>query len=81
MNPLETLSQFPKRTKGIIKGYADSSEMPTKIMEMGLLPETKFMILHQAPFGGPMYVEFGKERSRLELRQEEAEFIVVEKAI
>jgi len=54
--------------------------MPNKIIEMGLLPETDFRILYQAPFNGPLYVEFGDEKSRIALRQEEARFIIVEPA-
>lgn len=52
--------------------------MPNKIIEMGLLPETYFKILYQAPFKGPLYVEFGDEKSRIALREEEARFIIVE---
>ena len=52
--------------------------MPTKILEMGLLPETNFKILYQAPFQGPLYIEYGAERARLALRVEEARFIDVE---
>ena len=52
--------------------------MPNKIIEMGLLPDTAFKILYQAPFSGPLYVEFGDEKSRIALREEEARFIVVQ---
>lgn len=52
--------------------------MPGKIIEMGLLPETYFQILYQAPFGGPLYIEFGEEKSRIALREEEAKFIFVQ---
>jgi hypothetical protein len=52
--------------------------MPNKIIEMGLLPETVFKILYQAPFKGPLYIEFGDEKSRIALREEEARFIIVE---
>ena len=52
--------------------------MPTKILEMGLLPETIFQVLYQAPFGGPLYIEYGSEKTRVALREEEAEFINVE---
>ena len=55
--------------------------MPNKIIEMGLLPETAFRILYQAPFKGPLYIEFGDEKSRIALREEEARFIIVEKLI
>lgn len=73
------LSEFPKNQWGKITDYDNESlKMPTKIIEMGLLPETLFRILHHAPFGGPLYVEFGKETSRIALRKEEAFFILVE---
>ncbi len=76
---LHNLSSFPKNKLGIITGYDnDGMDMPVKIIEMGLLPHTTFRILYQAPFGGPLYVEFGEEKSRIALRREEADFITVE---
>ncbi|AYN00837.1 ferrous iron transport protein A [Chryseobacterium sp. 3008163] len=78
-NYLQTLSNFPKNKLGKILGYDnDHLKMPNKIIEMGLLPETVFRILYQAPFNGPLYVEFGEEKSRIALRREEGEFIIVE---
>lgn len=78
-NYLQTLSSFPKNKLGKILGYDnDHLNMPNKIIEMGLLPETVFRILYQAPFKGPLYVEFGEEKSRIALRREEGEFIIVE---
>ena len=68
--------------KGTIVGYEnDDLRMPNKIIEMGLLPDTQFRILYQAPFGGPLYIEFGREKSRIALREEEARFIRVEPAV
>lgn len=76
---LHKLSGFPKNKMGKILGYDnDHLKMPNKIIEMGLLPETSFRILYQAPFSGPMYVEFGEEKSRIALREEEGDFIIVE---
>ncbi|MCI3939381.1 ferrous iron transport protein A [Chryseobacterium aahli] len=78
-NYLQTLSNFPKNKLGKILGYDNNQlKMPNKIIEMGLLPETVFRILYQAPFNGPLYVEFGEEKSRIALRREEGEFIIVE---
>ena len=74
-----TLSTFPKKTFGIIRSYDEKGVVPTKIIEMGLLPDTEFQILYQAPFGGPLYIEFGTEKNRVALRTEEAAFILVEK--
>lgn len=79
---LHTLSSFPKNKIGKIVDYDnDNLDMPTKIIEMGLLPETLFKILYQAPFNGPLYVEFGEEKSRIALRKEEGDFIIVEDCI
>ncbi len=73
------MSSFPKNKMGKIVGYDnDYLKMPNKIIEMGLLPETSFRILYQAPFSGPMYVEFGDEKSRIALREEEGDYIIVE---
>lgn len=70
---------FPRNKSGKILGYEnDELEMPNKIIEMGLLPETVFKVLYQAPFKGPLYIEFGDEKSRIALREEEARFIIVE---
>lgn len=72
----------PKDQSGRIVGYEnDDLRMPNKIIEMGLLPDTVFKILYQAPFKGPLYIEFGDEKSRIALREEEARFIIVEKII
>lgn len=73
------MSSYPKNKKGRIVDYENEGlSMPTKIVEMGLLPGTVFTILNQAPFGGPLYVEFGEERSRIALREEEAHYILVQ---
>lgn len=70
---------FPTNRAGVIVDYDNETlKMPGKIVEMGLLPGTVFKILYQAPFSGPLYVEYGKEKSRIALRQEEARFIIVE---
>jgi len=73
------MSRFPLNQSGKILDYDNNRlMMPNKIIEMGLLPETIFKILYQAPFGGPLYIEFGKENSRIALRKEEAEYLIVE---
>lgn len=73
-----TLYAFPTAIKGKICDYHnDNLLMPTKILEMGLLPDTEFVILHRAPLGGPLYIEYGEEKTRVALREEEAKFIIV----
>lgn len=73
------MSQFPFNKKGTIVDYdTEQAQMPIKIIEMGLLPGTEFTILYQAPFNGPFYIEYGVEKSRIALRKEEAEYLIVE---
>lgn len=73
-----TLCCYPLRTPGVITGYVDDGiDMPGKILDMGLLPDTPFIILYQAPFCGPLYIEFGQDRTRIALREEEARYIIV----
>lgn len=76
-----TLSSFPLKVKGKIVGFDNNQEVPVKMIEMGLIPDTVFQILYQAPFGGPLYIEFGQENSRIALRKEEAALILVEKEL
>ncbi len=82
LNHTNKLCCFPKNKSGRICGYDnDHFMMPNKIIEMGLLPNTTFKVLFQAPFNGPLYVEFGEEKSRIALREEEARFIIVEPVV
>lgn len=75
---VKTLYEFPDLVKGEIYSYDNEGlNMPTKIIEMGLLPETEFRVLQRAPFGGPMCIEYGEEKTRVALRVEEAKFILV----
>ncbi len=78
----DKLCCFPRNKSGKILGYENNDlVMPNKIIEMGLLPDTVFRVLYQAPFRGPLYIEFGDEKSRIALREEEARFIIVETLI
>jgi len=78
---IDKLCCFPKNQVGKITGYDNENlQMPTKIIEMGLLPETTFRVLYQAPFNGPLYIEYGSEKTRIALREAEARFIQVEVA-
>jgi len=76
---IDKLCCFPKNQVGKITGYDNENlQMPTKIIEMGLLPETTFRVLYQAPFNGPLYIEYGSDKTRVALREKEARFIQVE---
>lgn len=78
-NSTQTLCDLTVGKQGKIVGYHnDALDMPTKMIEMGLLPNTSIKILHQAPFNGPLYIEFGDENNRLALRRSEAAYLLVE---
>jgi ferrous iron transport protein A len=63
---IDKLCCFPKNKIGKILGYDNENlQMPTKIIEMGLLPETTFRVLYQAPFNGPLYIEYGRTKPEL----------------
>lgn len=77
--PSDSLCCFPIKKYGKILGYKDQEgKMPSKIIDMGLLPGTIFKVLYQAPFHGPLYVEYGQECSKMAIRIEQARFIIVE---
>ncbi len=71
------MSQFPLHQKGVILGFTNEEEMPNKMLDMGILPHVVFRILFQAPFNGPLYIEFGEENTKIALRTEEANYILV----
>ncbi len=55
-----------------------SEDIPIKLLEMGILPDTIVSIISKAPFNGPYLIQYGNDFSRLSLRKEEANGILIE---
>ena len=57
----------------------DSSVIPSKFYEMGLLPGTVIEVKHRAPFHGPIGLQISNSKILIAIRKSEALHIFVEK--
>ncbi len=71
------LSELEKDKAAKILNFV-SEDIPIKLLEMGILPETTITIISKAPFDGPLLVQYGNDFSRLSLRKKEAQGILIE---
>jgi len=69
------LSEFEINQQGVIKEILEN-QISSKLAEFGMLPGVTFSIQSKAPFNGPIAVLI--ENSRIAIRRQEAEFILVE---
>ena len=58
---------------------ASSNEIPSKFLEMGLLPGSLVEIKHKAPFNGPIGIHIHRSNTLIAIRTTEACQIFVEK--
>lgn len=65
-----TLAQFPIGNRGEVVQVAGVDEISQRLMEMGLVPGTEFLLLGAAPLGDPLELEV--RGYRLSLRKTEA---------
>ncbi|MDR3272805.1 MAG: ferrous iron transport protein A [Flavobacteriaceae bacterium] len=72
-----SLSRLKPAQKARVVGFSED-DVPNKILEMGIVPGVSIQLKQQAPLDGPMYVEYGKEKSTVMLRRSEASHILVE---
>ncbi len=77
MNKCIPLSELNLNRAAKILNFV-SENIPIKLLEMGILPDTQVRIVAKAPFNGPYLIEYGKDCSRLSLRKEEAAGILIE---
>jgi len=61
---------------GKIVDYLDI-EIASRLLTLGLLPNTKVKYIRKSPFGGAHYIKFNGHH--IALREEEASSIVIEK--
>lgn len=60
----------------LITGF-DEHELPIKLLELGLVPNSYVKLIQKAPFGGPLLLEVGKEKNRIAIRKEQAKLILI----
>lgn len=70
------LLQLKKNESARIVDYLDK-ELASRLLTLGLLPETKVMYVRKAPFGGAHYIKFNGHA--IALRENEALSIIIEK--
>lgn len=71
-----TINDLKKGEKAIIK-HIDLQIIPTKLLELGCLPENIVELLEEAPLSDPIYLNING--SYLSIRREVAQHIEVEK--
>ncbi|TWP24038.1 ferrous iron transport protein A [Apibacter muscae] len=76
MNP-QSLSLLKPSEKAIVIGFSEE-DIPAKILEMGIVPGVSISLIRKAPWNGPLYIEYGNEKSIIMLRKEEAKCILIE---
>ncbi|KGE12963.1 FeoA family protein [Sphingobacterium deserti] len=57
----------------------NSTELPSKFFEMGLLPGCMVEVMHKAPFNGPIGLHLLSTNNLIAIRKSEAVHILVEK--
>ena len=69
------LSDCKTKTEGIIKEILES-EFDNKMLEYGIVPGVKLVVVSKAAFGGPIYIAIGSQR--IAIRKKEATHIILE---
>ena len=69
------LSDCKTKTKGIIKEVLES-EFDNKMLEYGIVPGVRIVVVSRAAFGGPIYIAIGSQR--IAIRKKEATYIILE---
>ncbi|WP_295841252.1 FeoA family protein [uncultured Apibacter sp.] len=73
----KSLSFLKPTQEAKVIGFSEDN-IPTKILEMGIVPGVFVKVKRQAPWNGPLFIEYGKEKSTIMLRKEEADCILIE---
>ncbi len=72
------LSELKIREEGIVEQVGGEGKMRLRLLEIGLVPETRIRVSKIAPFGDPL--EICLRGYRLSLRKEEAKTIRIRRA-
>ena len=76
MHGVKYLSDLKPKDKGIIKKIEAKGNLKSKLLDMGILPGSKFEIIKLAPLGDPIDIKI--KGYHLTLRKSEASQISVE---
>ncbi|WDF67233.1 FeoA family protein [Sphingobacterium oryzagri] len=57
----------------------NAAELPSKLLEIGLLPGCTVEVKHKAPFNGPIGLHILNSNILIAIRKSEATYILVEK--
>ena len=75
MNEWRYLSELQPRDKAIVKKIEGETNLKKKLLDMGVIPGTKFEVVKLAPLGDPIDIKI--KGYHLSLRKEEARQIFV----
>jgi ferrous iron transport protein A len=70
------LNEIRKGGRFRIKAIRSCNECTARLMAMGMLPEQTIRLLHEAPFGDPIAVEFN--HCQISVRRADAAHVEVE---
>lgn len=73
---MKTLNTVPNLIKVTIEDFKDDV-FPSKLLDLGLIPETNIKIIQKSPMGGMYLIELQNEKSRIAIRAEIAKKIIV----
>lgn len=71
-----SLSELKPTQMAKVIGFTEDI-IPNKILEMGIVPGVSVRLKRKAPWNGPLFLEYGKEKSAVMLRKEEANCILI----
>lgn len=71
-----TLNNLPVKKQGIIISVGGEKKLRCRLIDMGLIPNTKVEVVKLAPLGDPMLLHL--RGYDLSIRKEDASFIEVE---
>jgi len=74
------LSTLKVNDQAIISNF-ETELIPSKLLEVGLIPNVLVKVTAKAPYGGPILIELGNHKCRIAIRQEEAKLIPIEKLL
>ena len=76
MKELICLSEVIPGQTGVVKKIKSTGDLKRRLLDMGIVPGSRFELVKLAPLGDPIDIKIKKYH--LSLRKEEAEQIVVE---